>query len=130
MGKTILISSHILPEMAEICDNVGIIDRGKLVVQGSVEQIMQRMTGRTAVRIRVLRDMDRAISLLKEQPMVTGVIEEDQELEVACRGGDEDLWQLLRTLVSSDVPVVSFRKMEGNLEQIFMEVTSDEEVVL
>lgn len=130
MGKTILISSHILPEMAEICDSVGIIDRGRLVVQGSVEQIMQRMTGRIVVRIRVLRDMDRAISLLKEQPMVTGVVEEDQELEVACRGSEEDLWQLLRVLVSSDVPVVSFRQMEGNLEQIFMEVTSDEEMAL
>ncbi|MFO7153585.1 MAG: ABC transporter ATP-binding protein [Caldicoprobacter oshimai] len=130
MGKTILISSHILPEVAEICDSVGIIDRGKLVVQGSVEQIIQRMTGRTVVRIRVLRDMDRAISLLKEQPMVTGVVQEDQELEVACKGSDEDLWQLLRALVSSDVPVVSFRKMEGNLEQIFMEVTSDEEMAL
>ncbi|MCM8899738.1 ABC transporter ATP-binding protein [Caldicoprobacter algeriensis] len=130
MGKTILISSHILPEVAEICDSVGIIDRGKLVVQGSVEQIIQRMTGRTVVRIRVLRDMDRAISLLKEQPMVTSVIQEDQELEVACKGSDEDLWQLLRALVSSDVPVVSFRKMEGNLEQIFMEVTSDEEMAL
>ena len=130
MGKTILISSHILPEMAEICDSVGIIDRGRLVVQGSVEQIMQRMTGRIVVRIRVLRDMDRAISLLKEQPMVTGVVEEDQELEVACRGSEEDLWQLLRVLVSSDVPVVSFRMMEGNLEQIFMEVTSDEEMAL
>lgn len=130
MGKTILISSHILPEVAEICDSVGIIDRGKLVVQGSVEQIIQRMTGRTVVRIRVLRDMDRAISLLKEQPMVTGVVQEDQELEVVCKGSDEDLWQLLRALVSSDVPVVSFRKMEGNLEQIFMEVTSDEEMAL
>ncbi len=130
MGKTILISSHILPEVAEICDSVGIIDRGKLVVQGSVEQIIQRMTGRTVVRIRVLRDMDRAISLLKEQPMVTGVVQEDQELEVACKGSDEDLWQLLRAFVSSDVPVVSFRKMEGNLEQIFMEVTSDEEMAL
>lgn len=130
MGKTILISSHILPEMAEICDSVGIIDRGRLVVQGSVEQIMQRMTGRIVVRIRVLRDMDRAISLLKEQPMVTGVVEEDQELEVACNGSEEDLWQLLRVLVSSDVPVVSFRMMEGNLEQIFMEVTSDEEMAL
>jgi len=130
MGKTILISSHILPEMAEICDSVGIIDRGRLVVQGSVEQIMQRITGRIVVRIRVLRDMDRAISLLKEQPMVTGVVEEDQELEVACRGSEEDLWQLLRVLVSSDVPVVSFRMMEGNLEQIFMEVTSDEEMAL
>mgnify|MGYP000899913108 FL=1 len=130
MGKTILISSHILPEMAEICDSVGIIDRGRLVVQGSVEQIMQRMTGRIVVRIRVLRDMDRAISLLKEQPMVTGVVEEDQELEVACNGSEEDLWQLLRVLVSSDVPVVSFRQMEGNLEQIFMEVTSDEEMAL
>lgn len=130
MGKTILISSHILPEIAEICDSVGIIDRGKLVIQGSVEHIMQRMTGRTAVRIKVLRDVDRAVSLLKEQPMVTSVIEEDQELEVACRGDDEDLWQLLRILVNNDVPVISFRKMEGNLEQIFMEVTSNEEVAL
>lgn len=128
MGKTILISSHILSEVAEICDTIGIIDRGRLVIQGSVEQIMQRITGKTLVRMKVIRDIEKAVSLLKEQPMVIGVVQEGQELEVASKGDDEDLWQLLRTLVNSNIPIVSFRKVEGNLEQIFMEVTSDEEV--
>ena len=130
MGKTILISSHILAELSEICDCVGIIDRGKVVIQGSVDQIVQRMAGETVVRFRVLRDVDRAVKLLKEQPMVTGIVQEDLVLEIACKGTDEELWNLLRTLVNNEIPVISFNKVDGNLEHIFMEVTSDEEVVL
>ncbi|NLO82284.1 MAG: ABC transporter ATP-binding protein [Clostridiales bacterium] len=130
MGKTILISSHILAELSEICDCVGIIDRGRMVVQGSVDHIVRRMEGEAVVRLKVLRDVDRAVKLLKEQPMVTGIVQEEQFLEVTCKGNDEELWKLLRTLVNSEIPVISFNKAEGNLEHIFMEVTSDEEMVL
>ena len=62
--------------------------------------------------------------------MVTGIVQEDLVLEIACKGTDEELWNLLRTLVNNEIPVISFNKVDGNLEHIFMEVTSDEEVVL
>lgn len=128
MGKSIMISSHILPELSELCDTVGILEKGKLVISGSMEQIMERIGGSMIVRIRLLHDLERAVNLLKEQPLVKGIIQEGNELEVSYQGQDEDLWKLLRALVNQEMPVVSFSKAEGNLEKIFMEVTTSDEV--
>jgi len=128
MGKSIMISSHILPELSELCDTVGILEKGKLVVSGSMEQIMERIGGNMIVKIRLLYDLERAVKLLKEQPLVKGIVQEGNELEVSYQGQDDDLWKLLRVLVNQEMPVVSFSKAEGNLEKIFMEVTTSEEV--
>jgi ABC-2 type transport system ATP-binding protein len=129
MGKTILISSHILSELSEMCDSIGIIEHGRLVVSGDVKNIMETVSGRLTVRIKLLDDMDRAINILKEQPLVSDIFQEDDMLEIGYKGKDEDLWPLLKTLVASDVPIISFSKTDGNLEKVFMEVTQDEEMV-
>ncbi|MGI6705248.1 MAG: ATP-binding cassette domain-containing protein [Clostridia bacterium] len=128
MGKTIMISSHILPELSELCDTVGILEKGKLVISGSMGQIMERIGGNMIIRIRLLHDLERAVRLLKEQPLVKGIIQEGNELEVSYQGQDEDLWKLLKALVNREMPVVSFSKAEGNLEKIFMEVTTNDEL--
>jgi ABC-2 type transport system ATP-binding protein len=129
MGKTILISSHILSELSEMCDSIGIIEHGRLVVSGDVKNIMETVSGRLTVRIKLLDDMDRAINILKEQPLVSDIFQEDDMLEIGYKGKDEDLWPLLKTLVANDVPIISFSKTDGNLEKVFMEVTQDEEMV-
>jgi len=126
MGKTILISSHILPELAELCTSIGVMERGRMVYYGRMDALLERLTGRNMVRIRVLQDADKAIRLLKEQPVVVDVSGQDNTLEVVCSGGDEELRQLLKVLVERDIPVVSFANVEGNLENVFMEVTRGE----
>jgi len=126
MGKTILISSHILPELAELCTSIGVMERGRMVYAGRMDALLERMTGRTTVRIKVLKDADKAVRLLKEQPAVVDISGEDYTLEVVYGGGEEDLWLLLKALVDQEIPVVSFAKVETNLENIFLEVTKSE----
>ncbi|HZJ57010.1 MAG TPA: ABC transporter ATP-binding protein [Clostridia bacterium] len=130
MNKTILISSHILSELAEMCDTIGIIENGKMVIDGSVEDIMRRISGRTIIRLKFMDRLEEAINLLKEQPLVEEIIQEGNSLEVTYSGEDQDLWKLLRILVNQELPILSFGKADGNLEQIFMEVTKGEEMAL
>ena len=131
MGKTVLISSHILPELSEMCDALTIIDHGKLVFSGTVEALGEYMNGNAPVVIRLAGDagmetVQRATALIRQQPGVTGVGREaENTLTVALEGGDAEAAQLLRTL-SASAPVVDFHRAPLNLEKVFMEVTKDE----
>lgn len=127
LGKTILISSHILPELAEICDIVGIIEGGRMVAEGSVDDIMSKISGSTIINIRMMRDADKAIKILKEHPLVSGVTREGNELEVSYIGKDDEIWQVIKALIDNRLPILSFGAAGGNLEKIFMEVTKGEE---
>ena len=123
MNKTVLISSHILHELAELCSSIGIIERGKLVYSGEIKDIMWKLTGKTILEITVLSDVDKAVSLLREQPLVEEIAGEDNTLEVSYAGNDDDIAKLLKMLINQDIPVMSFSKEEGSLEEVFMEVT-------
>ena len=131
LGKTVLISSHILPELAEMCDALTIIDHGKLVFSGSVEALNEHMNGNAPVTIRLAADADaqtvqRAVALIRQQPGVTGVGKEaENNLTVSLEGGDAEAAALLRAL-SANAPVVDFHRAPLNLEKVFMEVTKDE----
>ena len=131
MGKTVLISSHILPELSEMCDALTIIDHGKLVFSGTVEALGEYMNGNAPVVIRLAGDagmetVQRATALIRQQPGVTGVGREaENTLTVALEGGDAECAQLLRAL-SASAPVVDFHRAPLNLEKVFMEVTKDE----
>ena len=131
MGKTVLISSHILPELSEMCDALTIIDHGKLVFSGTVEALGEYMNGNAPVVIRLASDagretVQRATALIRQQPGVTGVGREaENTLTVALEGGDAEAAQLLRAL-SASAPVVDFHRAPLNLEKVFMEVTKDE----
>lgn len=127
MNKTILISSHILHELAELCSSIGIIERGKLVYSGEIKDIMWKLTGKTILEITVLSDVDKAVSLLREQPLVEDIAGEDNTLEVSYSGNNEDMAKLLKMLINQDIPVMSFTKEEGSLEEVFMEVTKEYE---
>lgn len=131
MGKTVLISSHILPELSEMCDALTIIDHGRLVFSGTVEALGEYMNGNAPVVIRLASDagmetVQRATALIRQQPGVTGVGREaENTLTVALEGGDAEAAQLLRAL-SASAPVVDFHRAPLNLEKVFMEVTKDE----
>ena len=127
MGKTIIISSHILPELAEMCTDVGIIDRGHIVVQGTVQEIMKQMTKVRRIQIRPLENMTALMKLLEEQPLVEDIIENTFDVEFSYQGEDKELAGLLKQIVLADIEMVYFKEKEGNLEEIFMQVTGGEQ---
>ncbi|RKD30547.1 ABC transporter ATP-binding protein [Thermohalobacter berrensis] len=127
MGKTIIISSHILPELSELCTSIGIMEKGKLVISGPVDKIMRKINKTNIIRIRVLDLKKKAIKLLKEEPNIDSVYENDRFIEISFNGEEDQMVQLIKKLINNGIPVVSFNPVDGNLEEIFMKVTKGDE---
>jgi ABC-2 type transport system ATP-binding protein len=127
MGKTIIISSHILPELAELCTGIGIIDKGKLVISGSVSDIMQKVYSKKVIRIKVRDRVEDAVMLLKEYPFVDKLISGEDTIQAGFEGDEADMSRVLSELVMVGIPVVSFAQLDGNLEDVFMKVTKGDE---
>jgi len=123
MGKTIIISSHILPELAEMCDVIGVIEEGNLIAYGKVEEIYARMQEKRVLRIRLVDRMEDALTHLKQQPLVSNVTREGNWAVVGFSGDDQQQVELLRSLALAGLPVAAFNEAEGNLEEIFLEIT-------
>jgi ABC-2 type transport system ATP-binding protein len=128
LGKTIIISSHILTELAELCSAVGIIDKGKLTVSGSIQDIMRRTTRSRLIYVKPLDKMDELVALLNEKPNVNGVTELVEDVEFGFDGGEAELSALLKEIVIKDIPVSAFKEKEGSLEDLFMRLTGEEGV--
>ncbi|WP_312469278.1 ABC transporter ATP-binding protein [Neobacillus sp.] len=130
MGKTILISSHILPELAEMCDSIGIIDQGRLVAQGSVAEIQQRLQGEKLIIVKLFHELDRAVAFFEDQPLVSQLAKRDDEesLQFMFKGSVEEQVQLLKNALLHDIPIISFSEIETNLEDVFMEITKGVEL--
>lgn len=127
LDKTIIISSHILPELAEMCTEIGIINRGRLIDSGSVNEIMRHISKERIIDVKVLEGTENAVKILEQLPEVTDIRENTFDVSFGCNGTDEMLSRVLSKLVSAGVPVISFTEREGNLEDIFMKLTGGEE---
>ncbi len=131
MGKSVLISSHILPELSEMCDSLTILDHGKLIFSGSVTALSDRMNGRNPLEIRLQEDSDTKnvetlVTILRENPLVEEITQEEPRLlRVRMGGKEEDLSALLQLLIMRGIPVCDFHRASMNLEKVFMEVTQD-----
>jgi len=129
MGKTILISSHVLPELAEMADDIGVIENGRLLAQGNVREIQERMRAGRLLHIRLLDRAGEAAEFLRGRPGVAAVESLDDagaravQVQVRFSGDDAMQRELLRALVESGFPVVSFHEEEANLEDVFLEIT-------
>ncbi|AWX58264.1 ABC transporter ATP-binding protein [Brevibacillus brevis] len=123
MGKTIIISSHILPELAEMCDVIGIVEEGNLVAFGRVDEIYSKMQEQRVLRIRLLDRVDEAMTRLCEMPVITRVTREGNWVVAGFSGNDEEQVELLRELAVSGYPVAAFNEAVGDLEEIFLEIT-------
>lgn len=121
LNKTILISSHILPELAELCDSLSIIDRGHLIFSGSMDDLSSHMQKESPVIIRIEGETEEAVLLLKETHGVTG-IEMDEEGAIRV-DFDGNMVAMLQKLIQADVRVYDFHRAPVNLETVFMEVT-------
>jgi ABC-2 type transport system ATP-binding protein len=122
-GKTVLISSHILTELAEMCHRVGIIERGRLLAVGTVDEISAQTHTRSDVRLRVLRDAEQLINYLQGRTDVSEVSARNGHVLLTHDGGPEEQAALLRQLVDSGFPVVEFASRTKSLEDVFMHVT-------
>lgn len=127
MGKTIMISSHILSELSEMCTSIGIIDKGQIIVSGTVNDIMKKLTCQKIISIKLLDKIDNLMTLLLENPQVSNISQGTDTIEFSFDGEDIDTSRLLSEIVRNDIPVISFKEKEGNLEEIFMQVTKREE---
>lgn len=124
MGKTVIVSSHILSELAEICSTIGIIDNGNMVIKGSVDEIMSKIYKNRSVRIKLNSELEKAVRILKEFSSVDNIITSENNIEADFIGNDSDMNKLLKELIKREVPVVTFSQKDGNLEDIFMKVTN------
>mgnify|MGYP003681924216 CR=1 FL=1 len=123
-GKAVLISSHILTELAEICDVVGIIEQGRLLAVGTVEEIQQQARSpHEVVEVRVLQRAGALAEWLAERPDVSGQATDGQAVRFLLAGGPESEAALLRAIIEAGFPVVAFGARARTLEDVFMHVT-------
>ena len=124
MGKTILISSHILTELADCCTSIGIIERGQLLMHGPIEEVYRRIRGNRIVQVKFNDGMDAGLSIIRSSPYVRNVhvnnLVVTAELETDDDGVAEVLGQLNR---DQSVRVRSFAEKDPTLEDVFMMVT-------
>jgi ABC-2 type transport system ATP-binding protein len=128
LGKTILISSHILPELEELCSSIAIVDQGKVLAQGRVADIERRLRFGSVLRVRVLADgeaLEAARTRLAEDPDVaSATILEDGTIELGFRGDDAATARLLAESVAAGLPIVNFARAASDLEELFLQVTA------
>lgn len=130
MGKTIMISSHILPELSEMCDSIGVLDHGRMVASGNVDEILDHSDAVSPVRIKgymlgmsAETSMDRISVIIKERFDVDRIIVRDDEIFVYYTGSRERDSELLRSLVDNGVHIHQFYRDRGDLESLFLEIT-------
>ena len=123
MGKTIVISSHILPELADICNKVGIIDRGVMGVSATVADVMKQVRDKTILHIGIKGDVARAISILESMPIVESALKGDGHLVVSLKQTEADYSSIPTALVQGGLSLTMFREEELNLETAFMTLT-------
>ncbi len=135
LGKTIFFSSHILAEVADVCTSIGIIDNGRLVAAGNVDEMMRQLRAHRPVLVRLVSgaaDLDEAAAWLRGQPEVHSVVAGASAdaggptLRFDFGGDDAALSALLGHMVGRGLPVVSFSEEHGDLEDVFMQVTRRE----
>jgi ABC-2 type transport system ATP-binding protein len=132
LGKTILVSSHILPELEELCTSVAIIDRGQVLVHGRVADIERRLRVGAVFRVRVLGEdgaHEAARAWFAVQPdVVTADLLDDGQVEIGFHGDDEASSRLLATAVGAGLRVATFSRAASDLEELFLQVTAPDPV--
>jgi ABC-2 type transport system ATP-binding protein len=123
MGKTIMISSHILSELEEICDHVGIVEHGRLVFSGTLEEIVARLGIQSKVRVKVMNNQRQAVELLSALPQVRQVDTQDDYIAVTFHDGQSGDGIIARTLVNGGVDIISIQPERLKLDDAFLQLT-------
>ena len=123
MGKTILISSHILTELADCCTSIGIIERGQLLLHGPIETVYRQIQQNRNIEVRFAGNPEAGVSVIRSDPKVRDVQLNHRSCTLEIDGDDTDVERLLRQLANADCGLVSFAEKEPTLEDVFMMVT-------
>jgi len=123
MGKTILISSHILTELADCCTSIGIIERGQLLMSGPIEEVYRRIRSDRVVKVTFTRNMGTGLSIIRSSPHLRDIQVDDHCAMLELQTDDQGVAQLLDQLVEQGVGIRSFAEKEPTLEDVFMLVT-------
>ena len=126
LGKTIIISSHILSELQTLCNRVAIIEKGKLIYSGPVQGVRDQMSSGLIVWVKVATEADRAIELLKTRPEVAEVTTVDGRIKITMVDHDTDYSFVAELLVRSGLKLVGLQEDELGLEEVFLRVTRGE----
>jgi ABC-2 type transport system ATP-binding protein len=123
MGKTILISSHVLSELADCCTSIGIIERGQLLLHGPIGEVYRRIRGNRVIQIRLNEPPETALATLRSSPYLREARVEGQEITIELDTDDAGVATLLKQLVDRGVVVRSYAEKDPTLEDVFMMVT-------
>ena len=126
LGKTIIISSHILSELETLCNRVAIIEKGKLIYTGPVQGVRDQMSSGRVVWVKVASDADQAVQLLQARPEISEVVPTDGQLKVTLATADADHSIVAETLVRGGARLIGLREDEIGLEEVFLRVTKGE----
>jgi ABC-2 type transport system ATP-binding protein len=126
LGKTIIISSHILSELQTLCNRVAIIEKGRLIYSGPVQGVRDQMSQGRVVWVRVSTEQAQAIDLLKARKEIAEVIVTDGEIKVTLAGEDIEHSIVADILVRGGAKLTELREDEIGLEEVFMRVTRGE----
>jgi ABC-2 type transport system ATP-binding protein len=122
-GKTILLSSHILTELSEMCDTVTVIEKGRILANGTVREIVDGLRQRRMLSVRLASPDPRLERFLLEQPGVVGVHEAGARIQFELDGDDQAQVQLIAHLVAAGFPILEFSAHSAGLEDVFIEIT-------
>jgi len=124
-GKTILISSHILPELAEMCDEIGVLERGKLIAYGNVASIQAQLQGERILNIKLLSSVQEATKYFNEQPLVTKteLTYDTESITVYFKGTKQQQVELLADAFEYGLQIYSAEEVKMDLEDIFLTIT-------
>src|SRR6478752_1091673 len=123
MGKTILISGHILTELADCCTSIGIIERGQLLMHGPISEVYRRIRGNRTVEVKFVNNMDVGLSVIRSSPHTRNVVADVNSCVVELETDDRGVAELLNQLVYNKVELRSFAEKDPSLEDVFMMVT-------
>ncbi len=127
MGKTILISSHILSELSEVCNRIGILEKGCLIYEGSHQELSDRMIAYARIFVDTVdEDRERAMTLLRDAEFIEQVTASTEGLEVRVKENFTELHRILRLLIDQGCRLLRFQRERVSLETAFMALTSGE----
>ena len=126
-GKTIIISSHILPELSEMCDTIGIIDKGEMLFQGSMDEIVSAVNISNPLILRILSNREEAVKMLRAHPLTQSMTIDGQDIQLSFKGNAIEESKLLEEMIAQKIKVISFGRKRDNLEAVFMQITKQEE---
>ncbi len=123
LGKAVLVSSHILPELADVCDTVGILQEGKLVANGTLHDIMLNIRQKRLMQIQVVGSLEKARELLSARGWEPIQSPEPDVLRFEVQADEPQLAEALAELVRDGVTVFGFTEVPADLEDVFMSLT-------